>query len=111
MKRLLCILFAVVMLILTACTPTVQQNETTVPMETTTAPTETTAPEETTDPDTLSAADCLLNELPLMSYEEYFTEDRRFCIDGNTGNNRTWSYPYGDSYILCKGNQHGMTDP
>ena len=90
------------MLILTACTPTVQQNETTVPMETTTAPTETTAPEETTDPDSLSAVDCLPDEVPVMSYEEYFTEDRRFCIGGKSANNRTWSYPYGDSYILYK---------
>ncbi len=102
MKRLLCVLLAVLMLILTACTPTVQQKETTVPTETTTAPTETTDPEETTDPDTLSAVDCLLDELPVMSYEEYFAEDRRFCIDGKSANNRTWSYPYGDSYILYK---------
>ena len=63
MKRLWIVCMAAVMLVLTACTPIAQPEDTTAPQVTTAAPVETTAPEETT-----------LSEDPLVAeFRELFT--------------------------------------
>lgn len=102
MKRFWIVCMAAVMLVLTACAPIAQPQNTTAPPQTTAAPVETTAPEETTTPDTLSIEDCLLDDRKPLSYEEFFAEDRQF-VDSHF--NRLplygWLYDYEGKQIYC----------
>ena len=96
MKRFWIVCMSAVMLILTACTPIVQPEDTTAPQMT------TAAPEETTAPDTLSIEDCLLDDREPLSYEAFFAEDRTFLqLHYNADALSGWLYDYEGTQIYC----------